>query len=95
MMMTKNTKILTVYSYTRFGEEVYIASMNTVDLFRDEKFASTHKILYGEGMTPVTEINESEDPVVYITKDCYGYTLKKSLKGTYEAIRVKELLKEN
>ena len=41
MMMTKNTKILTVYSYTRFGEEVYIASMNTIDLFKDEKFANT------------------------------------------------------
>lgn len=90
-----NTKILTISSYTRFGKEVNIASMNCPDLFEDTKFAKTHKVLYGKDLFTVTEIDELKDPNVYYTDDNTAYTLIKSLKGTYEAIKINDITKEN
>lgn len=96
-MKNKNDdgKILTISSYTRFGKEVNIASMNYPDLFEDEKFADTHKVLYNKDLFTVTQIDELKDTNIYYTDDNTAYTLIKSLKGTYEAIKINDIVKEN
>lgn len=88
--MSKNDdgKILTIFSYTRFGQEAIIAGMNYSYLFDDENFANTHEVLYDKDFSTITDMNQLKSSEVYHTDSGESFTLKRSLKGTYEVNRL-------
>ena len=89
MIKNNDEKILTIFRYTKFGQERVIASMNYHYLFDDDdNFAKTHEILYDKNLDIITNTDRLKKSDIYYTEAGDSYMLIKSLKGTYEACRL-------